>query len=54
MSKIEEAIKQLLLAISQFCSSFYRVYHPIGCGVMIREFLSSECRLFVEEKIEIE
>lgn len=46
---IEGLIKELLLAICGFCSAFYYHYLPVGCGEMIRDFLSSECRLFVVE-----
>jgi hypothetical protein len=46
---IEALIKRLLLAICGFCSAFYYHYHPLGCGEMIRDFLSSDCRLFVAE-----
>lgn len=44
---LETLIKRLLLAICGFCSAFYYQYHPLGCGEMIRDFLSSDCRLFL-------
>jgi hypothetical protein len=46
---VESLIKRLLLAVCGFCSAFYHHYHPLGCGEMIRDFLSSDCRLFVAE-----
>jgi hypothetical protein len=46
---VESLIKRLLLAVCGFCSAFYHHYHPLGCGEMIRDFLSSDCRLFLAE-----
>ena len=46
---IEELIRRLLLAVCGFTSAFYYHYLPLGCGEMIRDFLSSDCRLFVGE-----
>jgi hypothetical protein len=45
--RIEQGIRALLIGICHFCSAYYCLYHPLGCGDMIKEFLSSECRLFV-------
>lgn len=46
---LEALIKRLLLAVCGFCSAYYYEYHPLGCGEMIRDFLSSDCRLFLGE-----
>ena len=39
----------MLLAICSFCSQYYATQMPHGCGTMVREFLTSDCRLFIYE-----
>ena len=32
LKNIQKLIKQILLEICNFCSTYYCRYHPVGCG----------------------